>query len=118
MEIAIADRTSSADKLALLFSANLDYHYISHGELQSRRALGKTKWAPDIHRILREEIQERLGDRMSHFPRNRDWLGVIRACEEASLIGVALVSTVPAAATPFGVIEDIVIEEKRRGAGL
>ncbi len=118
MDIAIADRNSNADALARLFSASLDARYISHGELQSLRALAFGTWAPNIEEILRNEIQERLGEPMSHFPHGRNWVGVIQAYEGDSLVGLALVSAVTSAAIPFGVIEDIVVENKRRGAGL
>lgn len=118
MRFSIADRNSNAGSLARLFSANLTTSYISHGELQGSRALALGKWAPDIESILRHEIGERMREPLSEFPRGQNWLGVVQAFERDELVGLAFVTIVADARVPYGVLEDVVIDGARRGAGL
>ena len=118
MNITIADRNSDAEALAKLFVANLHANYISHSELQGSRALAPAQWAPNIEEILLGEIRMRLGEPLLGFPRDRSWLGIIQAYEGGTLIGLAYVGLRADAPRPFGVVEDIVIDVKRRAAGL
>jgi hypothetical protein len=55
MRIAIADKRSDAHTLARFFHRNLSSEYISHSELQGRRAIGPYEWVPDIENVLCSE---------------------------------------------------------------
>jgi ribosomal protein S18 acetylase RimI-like enzyme len=116
IEFAIADRGSNADALTELFSASLTASYISHSELQGGRALAPGQWAPDIKAILHREIDSRLREPLKAFPK-RDWFGVVQAFDDGALVGLAFVTVTGSAPTPYGVIEDIVIDSARRKAG-
>lgn len=117
MKISIADKDSNVEALTRLFASNLTPQYISHSELQGYRALSPGKWAKNIQAVLREEIRSRLKQPRLAFPNARDWNGVIEAYENKRPVGVALVTISRASAVPFGVIEDVVIDKRKRDGG-
>ena len=117
MRISIADRKSNAKALARLFSSNLTPSYISHAELQGYRAIRPGEWAKDIDSLLYDEISQRLKRPLDGFPARRSWRGVVEAHEGDALVGLAFVTVEHEAAVPFGIIEDIVIDGRLRGAG-
>jgi GNAT superfamily N-acetyltransferase len=117
MQIRIADKRSDAGVLAHLFAANLSPQYISHSELQGYRALAPSDWAPDIESVLRREIEARLKEPLERLPTGKDWQGVLEAHEDDRLIGISFITLIHSAAVPFGVIEDIVVEQALRGEG-
>lgn len=117
MRISIADRNSNPKALAKLFSSNLTPEYISHSELQGYRAIKPGEWAKNIDTVVHDEIAARLRDPLGEFPTKHSWRGVIEAHDNDTLVGVALVTTCYEAATPYGIIEDIVIDRTVRGGG-
>ncbi len=117
MKFSISDRNSDPARLADFFSANLTESYISHSELQGYRATSPGHWAQNIASVLQKEIAERLGDKHDHFPVGKEWKGVIEGREEGRLVGIGLVTLSFASATPYGIIEDIVVDNSLRGGG-
>jgi len=117
MRISIADKNSDADALARLFSDNLTSSYISHSELQGRRAIRPGEWANDIEAVLRREIAERLREPLEGFPPDAGWRGVIEAREANGLVGIAFVTLSRGANVPFGVVEDVVVAKNLRDKG-
>jgi len=117
MKISIADRRSDLEGLTKMFVGNLTLDYISHSELQGYRAIAPGQWAKNIDVVTRDEIATRLRDPLDEFPANRDWCGVIEAHDNQVLVGLALVTTAYKTATPFGIIEDIVIDGTLRDNG-
>ncbi|HEX8663074.1 MAG TPA: GNAT family N-acetyltransferase [Beijerinckiaceae bacterium] len=117
MQISIADRSSDPAVLARLFSRNISADYISHSELQGRRAPAPGAWAQDVESVFRDEIAARLGEPLDRFPPDRDWKGIIEARRDGALIGMAFVSFTRDAPVPFGWLEDIVVEQALRGEG-
>jgi GNAT superfamily N-acetyltransferase len=117
MEFTIADRNSDAHELAKLFSQNLSAEYISHGELQGRRALTLGHWTPNIQSVLLHELKERLNEPLKQFPAGRDWRGVLQARSGDVLVGLALVTQSHKSVTPFGTIEDLVVDRAHRRNG-
>ncbi len=117
MRISIADRNSDAEALARVFGDNLTASYISHSELQGRRAVRPGEWAKDIKAVLRGEIAERLREPMDTFPPDDFWQGVIEAREGDAVIGIAFVTVSRKAVVPFGVVEDIVVPAQLRDQG-
>jgi ribosomal protein S18 acetylase RimI-like enzyme len=118
MKFVIADKSCDADALARFFHRNLSSEYISHSELQGRRAIASNQWAQDIESVLRDEILARLKEPLSEMPAATNWQGVVKACADEELVGVALVTLVRDAPRPFGVIEDVIIDASQRGKGL
>jgi ribosomal protein S18 acetylase RimI-like enzyme len=117
MRIAIADRNSDLEALTAVFSDNLTTSYISHSELQGRRAIRPGEWTGDIQAVLRREIAERLRDPMEAFPSAEFWQGVVEAQEDGAIVGIAFVTLSRKANVPFGVVEDIVVNANLRGHG-
>jgi GNAT superfamily N-acetyltransferase len=118
MRIRIADKTSDPGALARFFHRNLSSEYISHSELQGRRAIGPNEWAPDIESVLRDEILARLKEPLSEMPAGTNWQGVLEAYVDQNLVGMALVTLVRDVPRSFGIIEDVVVDASRRGRGL
>jgi len=118
MDIHISDRHSDSRRLARFFSENVTPQYISHSELQGRRALAVGMWSPDLEEVLTSEIQTRLGERMSDFPAVSAWQGVIEARQDGTVVAVAFVTLSRSASVPFGILEDIVVDSSRRGSGI
>jgi N-acetylglutamate synthase-like GNAT family acetyltransferase len=117
MKISIADKDSDRTALAKLFSSNLTPEYISHSELQGYRAVKPGEWAKNIDTVVHDEIVARLAVPLREFPADRSWRGVVEAHDDNTLVGVALVTTCYEAATPYGIIEDIVVDRTLRGGG-
>jgi GNAT superfamily N-acetyltransferase len=92
--------------------------YISHSELQGRRAIGPTEWVANINDVLRAEIRQRLREPLSSFPKQDKWQGVIELRTGEGLIGVSLVTITHDATVPFGIIEDIVVDGAQQGRGI
>lgn len=117
LSIRWCEDVSEAPALGAFFAANLTASYISHAELQGRRALGPGIWASDITHILTREIASRC--RSDHeAPKNDD---ITRHAVVAELdgvpVGLALLAFSAQAAVPYGIIEDIVISSQDRGSG-
>ena len=117
MRISIADRNSDLEALTRTFSDNLTTSYISHSELQGRRAIRPDQWTGDIKAVLRGEIAERLREPMDGFPPAEFWQGVIEAHEDGEIVGIGFVTLSRKANVPFGVVEDIVVNAKLRSHG-
>jgi ribosomal protein S18 acetylase RimI-like enzyme len=117
MRFSVCDRRSDVDELALFFSRNLTASYISHSELMGYRAIRPGLWSKDILSVLRADIEKRMSDPLSQFPKEKDWLGAIEAREDEQLIAFALITISRAASVPFGIIEDLVIDTAHRGKG-
>lgn len=82
--ISWCDDKERARELATFFAENVDPSYISHSELQGRRALSPSQWRPNLMEILLGEIGPRA----------------------AALSGKPPL--------PFGVIEDLVVAPAER----
>ena len=117
MQFSIADSNSDAARLADFFFRNLTADYISHSELQGYRAVSPGKWADNLPSLLEKELSQRLGRPHVDFPAGVDWKGVVTATERNDLVGIALVACSQAAAVPYGIIEDITIDQRARGRG-
>ena len=105
-----------ARALARLFHKNLTTAYISHSELQGPRALAPDRWAPDIAQSIEREVTGRLGN-PDDAPANgvTQLAGFLKV--DAADVGVFLVTFSRAAAVPFCILEDIVIDSQRRAGG-
>ena len=98
-----------------LFMGQLSPHYISHGELQSPRAIAPGQWSPDLARSLACDIEACLA-----APPQAASYRIATAHQGDMLVGVAFVSLDEAqrAPTPFATLDDLVISPAVRGQGL
>jgi len=107
---------ATAEAAAQLFSANLTSSYISHSELQGPRALAPGKWHPDIARIVRDELVERIDNAEDAASGEQTQLTAILE-DEGKIVGVFLVTFSRAGAVPFAILEDMVVDTTLRGKG-
>jgi GNAT superfamily N-acetyltransferase len=118
MKISIADRRSNAKQLSHFFAQNLTTSYISHSELQGFRAVRPGTWASNIESVLDAEIRQRLTDPLAEFPAAANWKGVVEAHDDETLVGLALVTISRDAVVSYAILEDIVVDDSRRGHGI
>lgn len=105
-----------AEVAAKLFSDNLTSSYISHSELQGPRALAPGKWHPDIARIVRDELLERIDNAEDAADGEQTQLTAILE-DDGKIVGVFLVTFSRAGAVPFAILEDMVVDTSLRGKG-
>jgi GNAT superfamily N-acetyltransferase len=99
------------DRLAEFFARNVTQSYISHSELQFGRAVAPDRWIDDLVAQFRAEIAERVPCAPG-AP-----LRVASAYSGDELIGIAYVTFNASVPIPFIVLEDIVVDQRRRGGG-
>ncbi len=106
-----------AQELAVFFARNIGPEYISHGELQSARALSPDTWRENLPDILRQEIEPRLCEPQASNP-GQDSQAVLIAEDGGVLVGLALVSFTASAPIPFVTVEDMIVDQPKRGHGI
>jgi len=112
MEIRQIGRDADIDTLVRFFVDNVDTDYISHQELQGDRAVAPDRWAPDLPKAIRAEIERYLEHGIDT---NRLWM--FAGSDGGRLVAFAIVSLSPDAPRPFGILEDVVVERGARGDG-
>jgi GNAT superfamily N-acetyltransferase len=100
------------DRLAAFFAQNVTQSYISHSELQFGRAEAPDKWIDDLVAQFRTEIAARVPCRPG-AP-----LRVACAHDGNELVGMTYVTFNAEVPIPFIVIEDIVVDRRKRGSGI
>jgi ribosomal protein S18 acetylase RimI-like enzyme len=102
------------EALISFFIENVDPFYISHGEVQTGRALELNAWSPALPRILREEFDSCFekgpvaGDECK--------VAVATAAGEISALLVVKIQTVGEAR--FSVLSDFIVKRDSRGQGI
>lgn len=112
VQISWCHGLAQKDRLAAFFAKNITLSYISHSELQSGRALTETGWNPDIQLMFREEMAERL-----ILPPGSN-TRIVSAELDQVLVGLAYVTFAKDVPRPYIIVEDIVVDQERRGSGL
>jgi len=110
----------SADELedaARLFARHVQPAYISHSELQGPRAIAPGQWSEGLEDILRQDIAGRLANPLDAAERGTTQLAAV-AHLDRKLAGVFLVTFARDGATPYAILEDMVVDEGLRGAGI
>src|SRR5437016_14176596 len=92
LQIAWCTDPADARDLALFFGSNVDPRYISHSELQGRRAIDVGRWQPDLVDIVEREIAERVGRERGRIDGSAASYPVLAARRDGRLVGLALVS--------------------------
>lgn len=118
IQIAWGSDPAMADQLARFFAKNVTPDYISHEELQGPRAIELGRWRPDLVDIVRVQISDRIAQSRGRIEGAKVSRLVVVARDGNHLIGLALVSFFPNAATPYGTVDDIVVDERYRGSGI
>jgi GNAT superfamily N-acetyltransferase len=106
-----SDRTEAA-RLAQFFARNVTPSYISHSELQFGRAPAPGQWTADLEAVFKAEIEARLPCAPGAA------LRIASAYAADDLVGMAYVTFNADVPIPFIVLEDIVVDESKRGDGI
>lgn len=105
---------ADADQLASFMVENIDTSYISHGELQSGRATGRTQWSENLQEQLRDEIANLTLDGQDLNAGSR----VGRAWLSGSVVAVLIVGVFGEGPKRYAVLEDLVVSAASRGSGI
>ncbi|HEY4921561.1 MAG TPA: GNAT family N-acetyltransferase [Xanthobacteraceae bacterium] len=100
------------DRLAEFFARNVTQSYISHSELQFGRAVAPDKWIAELVAKFKAEIAERVPCTPGAA------LRVASAYDGGELIGMAYVTFNATVPIPFVILEDIVVDQRRRSSGI
>jgi ribosomal protein S18 acetylase RimI-like enzyme len=103
---------NEVDRLAKFFERNVTQSYISHSELQFGRAETPEKWIDNLVMKFKTEISERVPCAPG-AP-----LRVASAYSGDELVGIAYVTFNASVPIPFLVLEDIVVDQQKRGSGI
>ena len=112
------DEPGQVAELAAFFAANLTPEYISHSELMGPRARGPRQWSPDIVAVLEKDFRARCGADHGPPPPGEATKHAIAARKGGKLAGVAMLTFSAEAAAPFGIVEDIVVDNRARAQKL
>lgn len=115
LKMAWCHEPAQGPAILALFMDQLSPHYISHGELQSPRAIGPGQWSPDLATSLARDIEASLA-----APEPGKTQLIATAYQGDTLAGVAFVSLDEAkrAPTSFATLDDLVVGSAARGQGL
>ncbi|WP_432725778.1 GNAT family N-acetyltransferase [Variovorax sp. W6] len=103
-----------------LFMAQLSPRYISHSELQGRRAVAIGEWRSDLPDVLRAEVRHALARPAAT---SNELIAIAHDGNDgndSALAGVAFVSIdeTRLASRAFATLDDLVVDASRRGAGV
>jgi ribosomal protein S18 acetylase RimI-like enzyme len=100
--------------LISFFIENVDPSYISHGEIQTGRALDRGRWSPALPRILRDEFD-------SYFekgPVAGDDCKVAVATTAGEISALLIVKIQTMGEVPYSVLSDFIVKRESRGQGV
>jgi GNAT superfamily N-acetyltransferase len=117
IEIAWCVDPDEAPMLGQFFADHVTPAYISHSELQGPRAIDAGHWQPDLPILIAREINERVRDRDA-VSAARDTKPVLVARVAGEVVGLGMVSFSPTAPEPYAIVEDLVVDQNRRGLGI
>lgn len=84
-----------------------DSRYVSHGEVQTGLSPDGTRWAPDLDRLIAEDLEDLDDDR-----------SVAVAHDRGRLVGAAIVLWMTTARVSYLVLEDLAVDPALRSAGV
>jgi ribosomal protein S18 acetylase RimI-like enzyme len=116
--IAIAEPDDDPAALAEFFCANLSREYISHSELQSNRTGPDGNWSPALEQVVTRELAGAIAQDATRRRTASTWNGVLAVREAGRLCGLAILLYSRDGPHAYGVIEDVVVDGRMRGAGL
>lgn len=100
-----------------LFMKQLSPRYISHSELQERRAVAIGEWRPDLAEVLGAQVRHALAQPVAA---SSSLIATAYADDSGALAAVAFVSIDEArlASRPFATLDDLVVDASRQGSGV
>jgi N-acetylglutamate synthase-like GNAT family acetyltransferase len=102
-----------AKELADFFVVNVTPAYISFGEIQCGRAIDSRRWSPKFREVLLDEFKGAIKTRGNV----REGRRVAVARHEGLILGIVVIGIHLKANSPHVVIEDLVVDQKKRGNG-
>lgn len=114
MKIEWCQNNERVPALVSFFIENVDPSYISHGEIQTGRALDVNTWSPALPRILREEFD-------SYFekgPVAGDECKVAVATAAGDISALLIVKIQTVGEEPLSVLSDFIVKRESRGQGI
>jgi ribosomal protein S18 acetylase RimI-like enzyme len=109
MLIHWCDEPAQILTLARFFVDNIDSSYISHGEIQSGRALDVDCWSPDLQHIVEEELRRCVTPALQNTR-------VFTAVQANFRAGLGIVEYFPR--ERYGILHDIVVSKQLRDNGV
>lgn len=100
-----------------LFTGGITSSYISHSELQGHRAVAPGQWNPKIVDIFEADVRGRLTNPLDPAPGEMTQIFGVGE-EDGETLTVFLVTFSRDAATPFAILEDVVVSPDARGKGI
>ena len=107
---------NEASDLARFFVQNISPDYISHSELQGARTNEQGAWSTGLVDIIRTQIEQ--GTCSGVIRQDVDSCPVFVAKRGNKIVGIGMLSIFPTAPVPYAVIEDLVVDQGARGAGI
>jgi GNAT superfamily N-acetyltransferase len=107
LEISWCDDDRKAGDIVEFFVRNITREYISHGEIQSGRAISTRMWSPDLSRVMSGEISSAL--------RRESNDAVAVGYAGNGLAAMAIVGYDDLLS--YGVLHDLVVEKTMRDSG-
>ena len=93
---------------------NNNTDFVSFGEITDGRAISMDSWSPNLREVLAQEIAAGLS---LEKPTN-EYMRIFEAREDDILVAYALLSFHPTAESPHVWLQDVIVDEKRRNAGI
>jgi GNAT superfamily N-acetyltransferase len=106
-----------AEEFAAFFAKNAGTAYISHSELQGPRASSPDKWSKDLKKVLIDELKPRLRRNQPKTPAPNS-MPIAVAERKDRMVALSFVTFRGDARTPFGIIEDLIVDPSSRGHGI
>jgi len=103
---------AKAEEVARFFVSHVQPSYISHSELQFDRAVTPDRWSDD----LAARVEAQAAGAIAATKPVGTWLALASTCD--FLAGLAFVTFVPEARTPYAILEDLLISPEARGQGV
>ncbi len=107
---------NEAEAIARFFVDNTGTAYISHTDIQWGRAASSDCWSPSLHSKIADLAAEAAKNRQAHQTASGIWLA--KVMQNTGLLGIAFVTLRQNAATPFVILEDLIIRRDTRSHGI
>lgn len=106
-----------AEEFAAFFAKNAGNAYISHSELQGPRAVSPSRWSKDLKKVLKDELKPRLRRNQPKAPLPNS-MPIAIAERDGRMVALSFITFRGSARTPFGIIEDLIVDPASRGGGI
>ena len=105
---------ADADRLAHFFVNGVTDEYISHGELQTGRAVTVNQWSPSLAQHVAAELRDCLSEQDVTDRRS----GVVVARNQHDILALAIISFHRGVNQSYCIIEDLLVAPSHRSHGI